>query len=131
VSADGSQFVFSTGEPALAGLKAGKIMALWGIAIRRITSVRESGGMLEVATSSVSLSEVFTTANIELDYAVRPTAPIVVPHVQAPNPSPPKGAWRRSPTRAFVLARFAADDGKPGASSNRRPPADRRARTRK
>jgi hypothetical protein len=111
VSADGSQFVFSVDDVAIAALKPGKIMLLWGIAVRRVTSVRKDGARVAVATSSVSLSEVFTRADIQIDYAMRPTAPLVVPHVQPPEAAR-RSARGESASGSLLLARYdAATDG--------------------
>ena len=122
VSANGSQFVFSAGDAALASLKPGKIIALWGIAVRRVTSVREDGGRLEVATSSVSLSEIFTHADIQIDYAMRPTSPIVVPYVQPPEPAK-KTARRGRAAGDFVPVLYEKGDaGEPDPKDPNAPP---------
>jgi hypothetical protein len=83
VSADGTRFAFTSGDPALAALAPGKILFLWGVALRRITSVQPNGDQLIVVTSGVSLPEAFRQADIEFDYHIPSTAPIVVPHEQA------------------------------------------------
>jgi hypothetical protein len=83
VSDDGTRFVFATADPALAALAPGKIMFLWGVALRRIASVHSDGDQLIVLTSGVSLPEVFREADIEFDYPVPSSAPILaVPHEQ-------------------------------------------------
>ena len=83
VSADGARFAFAKGDPALAALAPGKILFLWGVALRRIASVQPDGSQLIVMTSSVSLPEAFRQADIEFEYHVPSSAPIVVPHEQA------------------------------------------------
>jgi len=113
VSADGRHYTFDAGEPVLTALKPGKIMALWGVAVRRVTDLREANGILEIDTANASLSEIFTRADIEIEFDLRPTAPLVVPHVQEPAPAPAPAA-RANPARShFILARYDAGEEPP------------------
>lgn len=83
VSANGTRFTFAAGDAALAALAPGKILFLWGVALRRITSVQLNGDQLIVVTTGVSLPEAFRRADIEFEYPIASNAPIiVVPHVQ-------------------------------------------------
>jgi hypothetical protein len=82
VSPDGANFRFAGQDPALAALAPGKILFLWGVALRRITSIEADDNGLLVVTSGVSLPEVFLQADIEFDYPIPSSAPIAVPHEQ-------------------------------------------------
>ena len=82
VSADGTRFAFNKGDAALAALAPGKIMFLWGVALRRVASVQADGDQMVVVTSGVSLPEAMRKADIEFDYRIPSSAPIVVPHQQ-------------------------------------------------
>ena len=75
---------FAKGDPALSALAPGKILFLWGVALRRITSVQPDGEQLTVVTSSVSLPEVFRQADIEFDYH----DPVQRPHRRARTSRP-------------------------------------------
>ena len=75
ISRDGATFRFAAGDPALAALAPGRILFLWGIAVRRVSAVQTVDGELVVSTTETSLSEIFRNANIEIDYALRPQSP--------------------------------------------------------
>jgi hypothetical protein len=93
VSADGAQFRFVANDTTRA-LTAGKILFLWGIALRRVTGAHAVGDSWVVDTDPVSFPEVFKEADIDFDYALdtrqvfaafRPPAPPPT----ASNPSAP------------------------------------------
>jgi hypothetical protein len=111
VSADGTRFGFTLGDPALAALVPGKILFLWGVALRRITSVQPDGDQLIVVTSSVSLPEAFRQADIEFDYPIPSSAPIVVPHEQAEAPQSTAMATTAEPR--FIRAAYTPDEPAP------------------
>ena len=117
ISADGRVYEFASDDPAVQALQPGRIMSLWGIAVRRVRSV-QTGTVTRIETDPVSLSEMFTRADIELDYALRPSAPIVVPHVQAPDapPAPSSAANRAADQPRFILARYSSEDEPPGST---------------
>ncbi len=73
VSADGVEFRFTADAPALRDLAPGRILFLWGIALRRITAMRTDAGVLVVTTAPVSLPEVFKEANIDFKYRLDAT----------------------------------------------------------
>lgn len=112
VSRDGATFRFAVGDPALAALAPGRILFLWGIAVRRVSAVQTVDGELVVSTTETSLSEIFRNANIEIDYALRPQSPLVVPHVQAEDrPEATSAAVYRQPRAAgFLFVRYAAEE---------------------
>jgi hypothetical protein len=110
ISPDGADFHFVADDPAVAALAPGRILFLWGIAVRRVRSVDRADGELVVRTDTVSLSEVFRNANIEIDYALRPESPLVVPHVQAPEAPAPAAAVERPRAGAFRPVRYAAEE---------------------
>lgn len=88
VSPDGTRFAFFGRDPSLDALAPGKILFLWGVALRRVTLVQRDGDHLSVVTTGVSLPEAFRQADIEFDYPIPSTAPIVVPHEQAEAAQP-------------------------------------------
>src|SRR5262249_57577549 len=88
--ADGATYVFASSEPVVAKLQPGKIVWIWGIAIRRIDRVGQLDDVTVVHTAAVPLSEAMTHADIEfetpLDFSTAyPTAiPPQPPAVAAP-----------------------------------------------
>ncbi len=70
ISADGSEYSFSSSEPVVAKLTPGKIIWIWGIALRRIERVGTIEDTTVVRTRPVSLTEAFTRAEIEFDSPV-------------------------------------------------------------
>lgn len=110
ISPDGADFRFAVDDPALTALAPGRILFLWGIAVRRVRAVERTDSELVVHTDAVSLSETFRNADIEFEYALRSQAPLVVPHVQPPSPVPaPATAQQRPRPAGFLAVRFAAD----------------------
>jgi len=67
VGRDGSTFVFSSSQPIVKKLAAGKIVWIWGVAIRRITRVVRDGETTVVSTTAVPLSEAMPQSDIEFD----------------------------------------------------------------
>ena len=119
LSPDGATFRFAAGDPALAALAPGRILFLWGIAVRRVSAVQTVDGELVVSTTEVSLSEIFRNANIEIDYALRPQSPLVVPHVQAPDApvaTPPAAANQRPGAGGFMRVRYAQEPPAPSGA---------------
>ena len=132
LSRDGATFRFAAGDPALAALAPGRILFLWGIAVRRVSAVQTVDGELVVSTTEVSLSEIFRNANIEIDYALRPQSPMVVPHVQAPDApvAPPAAANRPPRAGGFMPVRYAAPEPPAPSGGGGIPRARRRHRAR-
>ena len=64
VSRDGGTFTFAAGDPALAALKAGQILLVWGIALRKVTAVEPGGATIVVRTDLVSLPEAIPDGHI-------------------------------------------------------------------
>ena len=124
LSPDGATFRFAAGDPALAALAPGRILFLWGIAVRRVRAVDTVNGELVVSTTEVSLSEIFRNANIEIDYALRPQSPLVVPHVQAPDApvaTPPAAANQRPGAGGFMRVRYAREPPAPSGGGGNPP----------
>lgn len=65
VSADGSAFTFVSSEPVVQRLQPGKMVWIWGIAIRRIDRVGIIDDVTIVHTSAVPLNEAMPHADIE------------------------------------------------------------------
>ncbi|HVS78529.1 MAG TPA: hypothetical protein VHE11_16430 [Steroidobacteraceae bacterium] len=93
VSRDGSTFVFASREPAVGKLKAGSILWVWDLALRKVDRVAAAGGLTRVHTIPVALTEAIPDADIEFD--------------------------ARAPISDFLLSGRPADTAPPGAA----PPA--------
>ena len=91
VSRDGTTFTFASSEPIVSQLTTGKVVWIWGIAIRRIGKVVRGAGVTLVHTSDVPLSEAMTHSDIEFDspldfggaYAIARPAPAAAPAAAA------------------------------------------------
>lgn len=99
VSADGVEFRFKAGAAAVRQLTAGRILFLWGIALRRITSAAEVQGDWVVQTEPVSLPEVFRNADIDFDYQLDASQGFATLH-QPATPAQSKPAARLMPDAA-------------------------------
>jgi hypothetical protein len=64
VSRDGGTFTFAAGDPAIAALKPGQILLVWGIALRKVTAVEPGGATIVVRTDLVSLPEAIPNGHI-------------------------------------------------------------------
>src|SRR6185437_917098 len=91
VSHDGSTFVFAASEPAVGRLKAGSILWVWDLAIRKVDRVTTAGGMTRVHTIPIALNEAIPDADIEFD--------------------------ARAPLSQFMLSQRPADMAPPGAAA--------------
>ena len=67
VSRDGSVYTFNSREPAVAALKAGNILWIYDIALKRVEQVDTEGSITKVRTSQVSVTEAFTNADIQFE----------------------------------------------------------------
>lgn len=67
VSRDGSTYTLDSGDPAVAKLKAGSILWIWDVAVRKVDSVEVAGDVARVHTSSVPLNEAMPNAQIEFE----------------------------------------------------------------
>ena len=64
VSRDGGTFTFAAGDPAIAALKPGQILLVWGIALRKVTAVEPGSAAIVVRTDLVSLPEAIPSGHI-------------------------------------------------------------------
>jgi len=92
VSHDGSTFVFAASEPAVGRLKAGSILWVWDLAVRKVDRVTTAGGMTRVHTIPIALNEAIPDADIEFD--------------------------ARAPLSQFLLSGRPADMAPPGATAS-------------
>jgi hypothetical protein len=92
VSHDGSTFVFASSEPAVARLKAGSILWVWDLAIRKVDEVTVISGLTRVHTIPVALTEAIPDADIQFD--------------------------ARAPLSQFLLSERPADMAPPGAAAS-------------
>ena len=84
VSRDGVTFVFVSNEPAVTKLKAGSIMWVRDLALRKVDGVETQGGFTTVRTSVVTLNEAMPNARIEFE------APVPVQNFMLSRPEPPQ-----------------------------------------
>jgi hypothetical protein len=69
ISRDGSVYRFDSREPAVQRLKAGSILWIYDLAVKRVDRIDNAGDIIVVHTSPVSLTETFTRADIAFDAA--------------------------------------------------------------
>jgi hypothetical protein len=122
ISIDGGTFIFASNEPVVAKLQPGKILWLWGIAIRRIQAI----GMLEdatfVRTTAVPLSEAMTDADIEFESPVDFSSAYGVTGSAPAEPAPKAAALNRRPGLVPVLLNSPPGDA-PGSGAGPGTPA--------
>lgn len=71
VSQDGSAFVFAANEPVVGTIKAGSILWVWDIALRRVDSVAAGGdSTVVVHTSAIPFAQAFTEAHLQFSSPV-------------------------------------------------------------
>jgi hypothetical protein len=69
ISRDGSVYRFDSREPVVQRLKAGSILWIYDLAVKRVDRIDNAGDIIVVHTSPVSLTETFTRADIAFDAA--------------------------------------------------------------
>ncbi len=65
VSRDGAAFTFDAAEPKIRGLAPGRVLLVWGIALRKVRALEPRGGVIVVRTDPVSLPEAIEEGRIE------------------------------------------------------------------
>ncbi len=131
VSEDGSEYTFDSSEPVVSKLKPGRILWIWGIALRRVSSVGRLGGSTLVSTVPVSLPDALTQADIAFDSSVNFANSFVGmrPH-QLKQAAPPKTSRleSRSQFRRVMMTTEPAPGGNPpqtdGAPGEDQTPVD-------
>jgi len=111
VSMDGAEFRF-TDSPNVRKLQPGRILFLWGIALRRVTAATTAGDQWIVTTAPVSLPEVFREADIDFDYPLDARMAFATFR----PPAPPKTAAAARPDgfmRVAFIDDARADDAPP------------------
>ena len=111
VSRDGGTFTFAAGDPALAALKPGQILLVWGIALRKVTGVEPSGGGIVVRTDLVSLPEAIPSGHIA--WNAQPASfgqGMVAPSVVASDTAP-KTSLAPAAASLFRLASWQQGEG--------------------
>jgi len=114
VSRDGGTFTFAAGDPALAALKPGQILLVWGIALRKVTAVEPSGAAIVVRTDLVSLPEAIPQGHIA--WNAQPASfgqGIVSPSVVAPDTARKTSLAPAAPS-LFRLASWQQGEGQEG-----------------
>ncbi len=102
VSRDGSIYRFDSREPVVQRLKAGSILWIYDLALRRVDRVDNTGDITVVNTSPVAVTEAFTRAEIAFDAApslpdyymgFRPHRPQPAPAARNPPPMLRPAVW--------------------------------------
>jgi len=119
VTPDGATFVLSAAEPAVAKLRAGSILWIWDLAVRKVLAVETQGGITTVRTDPVSLNEAIPDARIEFEAPV-PVQNFVLSRTDDAAASPPAttSTWR--PT-GLVPVRYAGGPSGSGGSTPETP----------
>ena len=94
VSPDGATFTFASDEPALARMKAGGVLWVWDIAVRKVDGVEVLGSVVRVHTREVALTEAMPNAQIEFE------APLNSRTISRSARSSPRALQRRAATTA-------------------------------
>ncbi len=93
ISRDGSVYRFDNREPVVQRLKAGGILWIYDLAVRRVDRIDNPGDITVVYTSPVSLTETFTRADIAFDAA--PSLPDYYMGYRPHRPKTPPSAGNR------------------------------------
>ncbi|MBV9344237.1 MAG: hypothetical protein JO341_06555 [Gammaproteobacteria bacterium] len=123
VSHDGVLYTFASSEPAVGRLKAGSILWVYDVCVRKVDSVEVSGDSTRVHTSEVKLTEAMPDAQIEFETPLNLAHYFPERHVFPPDAS---ATARRQPRRApgFVLVSLTGQDPPPASGGNSGDPAD-------
>ena len=70
MSDDGATFTFDASAAGLDGLKPGAVVLVWGLALRKITSVDAQGTTLVVQTDPAALTDAIQDGTIKWDQAI-------------------------------------------------------------
>jgi hypothetical protein len=89
ISEDWATYTLDAGVPAVSRLKRGTVFLLYGIALRRVTSITPSGRRVIVATTEAELTDLIKDGHIEW------TAPIDFDTLALPSVLPRQTSWLR------------------------------------
>lgn len=115
VSRDGATFTFTAGEPAIAALKPGQILLVWGIALRKVTAVEPRGPTTTVRTDVVSLPEAIPNGHIAWRAPTGFGQGIVSPSVVPADTTSKRASLYRPAQSIFRFASWRQGDGQEGA----------------
>ncbi len=87
VSRDGSLYRFNSREPVVGKLKAGSILWIYDIALKRVDRVDTANGITAVQTSPASVTQAFTNADIQFE-AEPSLADAFMGYKPPPTPAP-------------------------------------------
>jgi hypothetical protein len=73
-SSDGSTYVLDASEPAVRQLKPGSVLFLYGVALRRVTSLQTQGSSVVVSTTQAELTDAIRDGDIQWQVPVDFTA---------------------------------------------------------
>ena len=113
VSPDGATFTFASDEPALARMKAGSILWVWDIAVRKVDSVEVLGSVTRVHTREVALTEAMPNAQIEFEAPLKLQNYFPQRKIEPPAPATAR-RHNRAPGLMYVLLTQPAPGEQPG-----------------
>ncbi len=122
VSRDGESYVFDSAEPALARLQPGRVLFVWGVALRKVTAVERGEKSTRVRTVPAALQEAIASGEIEFEHRAALRDYVVVP--RAPLPAAPTRTTMSRPR--FMLAHYRFVQA-PAAAAGNEPPEPRAA----
>jgi len=124
VSGDGSAFTFAGTDPVVSKLVPGKIVWIWGIAIRRIDRIGFTDDGTIVHTSPVALNDAIPRADIEFSTPVDfgTAYGVYRPRSSGPPPKTVTRVERASPLRLVRYDTTPEPASQPGAGDQ--PPTD-------
>ncbi len=102
VSRDGAAYTFDSSEPALARLRAGSVLFVWGVALRKVTAIDQGERATIVRTVPAALQEAIANGEIEFEYRAPLRNFVVVP--RALLPAVPARTTQLRP--GFMLANY-------------------------
>lgn len=119
VSRTGASFTFDAAEPKVHDLKAGQILLVWGIALRKVTAIEPKGADVVVRTDLVSLPEAIQNGHIAWNGKADLSHAMVSPSVIPPDTAQ-KRASRSAPHRSvfFYAGYRPARQGEPKQNDN-------------
>ncbi len=113
VSPDGATFVFADASPDIRALTRGRVLLVWGIALRKVDSVATVGARTTVYTEPATLPEAIDNGTIRWNEDAHYTHAMVSPHLEPAfvSDSAAKRTSSITPPRAslFHVAAFTPD----------------------
>jgi hypothetical protein len=121
VSPDGSTFKLAANEPAVSNIKPGSVVLIWGVALRKVTSVTPSGDAVLVHTKVAALGDAIDHGHIAWNGPANFAAGVVVPTYLKPDTLAVSALPDQNPLvrpASYVRLRFQDNGSQNGGSQN-------------